>query len=85
MSCYLSQTTLITLITGCLPGRSCLTNLLMYLEAVTSHVDKGEPVDAVYLDFAKAFDKVPNCRLLSKLNLKAHGIIGKVLQSSGMD
>ena len=55
---------------GFLPGRSCLTNLLAYLESVTKHVDSGIPVDTVYLDFAKAFDKVPHRRLLMKL--KAH-------------
>ena len=32
----------------------------------------GGPVDVVYLDFQKAFDKVPHCRLVSKL--KAHGV-----------
>ena len=41
---------------GFLPGRSCLTNLLAYLESVTKHVDSGLPVDTLYLDFAKAFD-----------------------------
>ena len=63
---------------GFLPGRSCLTNLLPYLESVTKHVDSGLPVDTVYLDFAKAFDKVPHRRLLVKL--KAHGIDGVVLE-----
>ena len=57
---------------GFLPGRSCLTNLLAYFESVTKHVDSGLPVDTVYLDFAKAFDKVPHRRLLMKL--KVHGI-----------
>ena len=33
---------------------------------------KGRPVDIIYLDFKKAFDKVPHQRLL--LKLKAHGI-----------
>ena len=61
---------------GFLSGRSCLTNLLMYLEVVTKHVDDGLPVDTIYLDFAKAFDKVPHNRLLKKL--EAHGISGKV-------
>ena len=63
---------------GFLPGRSCLTNLLAYLENVIKHVDSGLPVDTLYLDFAKAFDKVPHRRLLMKL--KAHSIDGVVLE-----
>ena len=63
---------------GLLPGRSCLINLLAYLDSVTKHVASGLPVDTVYLDFAKAFDKVPHRRLLMKL--KAHGIYGVVLE-----
>ena len=63
---------------GFLPGRSCLTNLLAYLDNVTKHVDSGLPVDTLYLDFAKAFDKVPHITLLMKL--KAHGIDGVVLE-----
>ena len=35
-------------------------------------VDEGSPVDIIYLDFKKAFDKMPHQRLL--LKLKAHGI-----------
>ena len=57
---------------GFLRGRSCLTNLLTYLELVTKTVDDGNPVDAVYLDFSKAFDRVPHQRLLTKL--RSHGI-----------
>ena len=53
-------------------GRSCLTNLLYFMEIVTKQVDKGLPVDVVYLDFSKAFDKVPHNRLINKI--KAHGI-----------
>ena len=55
-----------------------MTNLLAYLESVTKHVDRGLPVDILYLDFAKALDKVPHRRLLMKL--KAHGIDGMVLE-----
>ena len=44
---------------GFLSGRSCTTNLLAFLEEVTLAVDSGIPVDVIYLDFAKAFDKVP--------------------------
>ena len=59
-------------------GRSCLTNLLDFMHAVTQQLDDGEPVDLVYLDFAKAFDKVPFVRLFKKL--EAHGIGGETLQ-----
>ena len=40
-------------------------------------VDEGHSVDIVYLDFAKAFDKVPHMRLIRKC--KGLGIQGKVL------
>ena len=40
-------------------------------------VDEGSPVDIIYLDFSKAFDKVPHKRLVQKL--KAHGIKGEVV------
>ena len=48
-------------------GGSCLSNLLQFLDRVTSEIDNGECVDVVYLDFAKAFDKVPHKRLMAKL------------------
>ncbi|CAM4557507.1 unnamed protein product [Lepidochelys olivacea] len=38
---------------------------------------RGNPVDIVYLDFQKAFDKVPHQRLLRKLS--CHGKRGKIL------
>ena len=62
---------------GFTSGRSCLTNLLEYLEKLTKLVDEGHSVDIVYLDFAKAFDKVPIRRLLGKC--EGLGIGGKVL------
>jgi len=57
-------------------GGSCLGNLLQFLDAVTSGLDNNECIDVVYLDFAKAFDKVPHERLLDKVN--KHGIGGRV-------
>ena len=62
---------------GFTKGRSCLTNILSFMESVTLHVDEGSPVDIVYLDFAKAFYKVPYERLFKKL--EAHGVTGLVL------
>ena len=41
---------------GFVSKKSCLSNLLVYLEEVTSLVDQGYPVDAIYLDFSKAFE-----------------------------
>jgi len=63
---------------GFVKDKSCLTNLLIFMEKVTSYTDSGIPVDVIYLDFQKAFDKVPHCRLISKL--KAHGITGNILR-----
>ena len=62
---------------GFLKARSYLTNLLCFLEEITKWVDDGSPVDVVYLDFQKPFDKVPHRRLL--LKLKAHGIGNDVI------
>jgi len=59
-------------------GRSCLSNLLSFLDKVTGSVDLGNSIDVIFLDFAKAFDKVPHKRLI--LKLESHGISGKVLQ-----
>jgi len=41
-------------------------------------MDSGNSIDIVFLDFAKAFDKVPHHRLI--LKLESQGISGKVLQ-----
>ena len=61
---------------GFVTHRSCLTNLLEYLETLTKLLDEGHMIDVFYLDFSKAFDRVPHQRLLSKL--KAHGIDGDI-------
>ena len=58
-------------------NRSCLTNLLESSEYVTRMIDEGSPVDIIYLDFSKAFDKVPHKRLIEKL--KAHRIQGEIV------
>ena len=62
---------------GFLHKKSCTSNLLSFLEKMTLSADNGDPVDVVFLDFAKAFDKVPVQRLLKKV--KAHGIGGQTL------
>ena len=49
---------------GFMKGKSCTTNLLKFLDKVTEAADKGKNIDIIYLDFAKAFDKVHTARLL---------------------
>jgi hypothetical protein len=61
---------------GFVRNRSCLTNMLEFLEYVNNYVDSGKPIDIIYLDFRKAFDKVPHRRLMEKV--RAHGIRGLV-------
>ena len=56
---------------------SCLTSLLdFYAQLIDTYgTDNNKAVDLVYLDFQKAFDKVPHERLMLKVN--AHGIQGE--------
>ena len=56
--------------------RSCLTQLLSYWDNILDLVEKGKGVDAVYTDFAKAFDKCETGVLLHRL--KDCGIRGKM-------
>lgn len=59
-------------------GRSVVTNLITCVNDWTHSVDSGSCVDVIYLDFSKAFDRVPKQRLLSKL--EHAGIRGKLLR-----
>ena len=54
-----------------------MTQLLTVLELWTEMLDSGDPIDAVHLNFHKAFDSVPQERLHAKL--AAYGINSKVL------
>ncbi|KAF2359886.1 Reverse transcriptase domain [Trinorchestia longiramus] len=54
--------------------RSCLTNLHDFFGEDNRIYDLTKAVDLVYLDFQKAFDKVPHERLMAKV--EAHGIRG---------
>ena len=57
-------------------GRSCLSQLIAHYDKILSMLDQGLNVDVIYLDFAKAFDKLDFNVTLRKL--KDLGIDGKV-------
>ena len=62
---------------GFCKAKSCLTNLLETFEDWTLWDDNNISFDAAFLDFQKAFDSVPHCRLVYKL--KKLGIQGNLL------
>ena len=57
-------------------GRSCLSQLMSHYDQVLERLERGENVDVIYIDFAKAFDKVDFGITLQKLN--ELGITGRV-------
>ena len=57
-------------------GRSTLSQLLSHFDKILKGLERGEDVHVVYLDFAKAFDKVDFGVVLKKL--KSLGIRGKL-------
>ena len=63
---------------GFCQGRSCVTQLLTTINKWMKCIDDNKPVDAIYLDFAKAFDTVPHKRLIKKL--EGYGVHDNVLK-----
>ena len=56
--------------------KSTVTNLIAALNIWTEALSHGLPVDVIYLDFEKAFNKVPHERLLQQLS--KYGITGNL-------
>ena len=52
---------------GFITGRSTTLQLLNVLDKWTEILDSGGQVDAIYIDFMKAFDQVPHQRLMAKI------------------
>jgi hypothetical protein len=52
---------------GFMHHKSCLTNLLEFFQDIFTDYDKERSADIIYLDFQKAFDKVPHKRLMIKV------------------
>ena len=61
---------------GFVPGRSTQTQLLAHYNDIYETLMEGKRLDTVFLDFAKAFDKVDHNILLEKV--KKHKISGKI-------
>ena len=63
-------------------GRSCLSQLLAHFDHISQLLEKDQNVDVIYLDFAKAFDKVDFLTTLRKLhNMGISGKLGKWIYS----
>ena len=62
---------------GFIKNKACITNLLESNDLLTKLASTGTPTDIVFLDFAKAFDKVSHPLLIYKLT--KYGICGKLL------
>ena len=63
---------------GFLGNHSCLQQLLLFLNNVVDSFTNKHQFDTIYLDFRKAFDKVPHPELLHKL--RNNGISGTLLK-----
>ena len=48
-------------------GYPCSTQLVSLIEDLNHHMDHYAQIDMILLDFSKAFDTMPHCRLLKKL------------------
>lgn len=57
---------------GFIPNKGCVTNLLETMDFISENIHTKKAVDIVYMDFCKAFDKVPHRRLIYKL--KRYGL-----------
>ena len=53
---------------GFVKKRSTTTNLLAYVSSLNRALGKHQQVDAIYVDFAKAFDRVPQFLMVEKLD-----------------
>eukprot|EP00061_Rhincodon_typus_P004431 g22557.t1 len=61
---------------GFVHGKTCLINSIVFSEEVTKRIDEDRMEDMIYMDFSKAFDKIPHARLVGKV--RSHGIQGEL-------
>ena len=65
-----------------MPCRSVITNLLQCVHDWTYAIDRGDPVDVIYLDFSKAFDRVPKAQSCGNQRLSASVVVSLPLGQS---
>ena len=67
---------------GFLPGKSCTTQLLPFVNDITLNLNNNLATDIVYFDFAKAFDTVNHDIILNKLKyeFKIDGLMLKFIR-----
>lgn len=58
-------------------GKSCETQLIMTINDFANCLNENNQIDCIFLDFSKAFDRVPHNRLCEKLSY--YGIRGPLL------
>ena len=63
---------------GFINKKSTTTQLLSFYDYINKQLDKNIQTDVVYLDFSKAFDKVPHNLLIQKLQM--YGFNGQLLE-----
>ena len=51
---------------GFRPGYSCESQVISICQDIADSLDDGDNIDAIIVDFSKAFDLVPHGRLLTK-------------------
>jgi hypothetical protein len=51
---------------GFLPSRSCFSNLSIFLSHLTESAEIKQPVECIFFDFSKAFDKIPHTLLVDR-------------------
>ena len=61
---------------GFIRGRSCETQVIQFIDYLTSNLEEGQQTNILIMDFVKAFDKVDQSLLTHKLH--HYGIRGEV-------
>ena len=62
---------------GLRPGYSCESQIITVCQDISDSLDEATRLDAIIIDFSKAFDLVPHDRLLKKI--AASGVDSRVV------